>query len=153
MAGVIAGSDPGCRISKPVPWPRMTCDPLLSFSNEGRTAPAAACSVGLFLVAAGGIEVAKLMGGDGTECLGDAVPDLFSTSATANGRLAGRGIAGAVCTNCANGVTSGILDRRTAAGRASTFGGDGLSLGEGGVDLAFASGLSPKYPRSLELTI
>lgn len=96
MAGVIAGSDPGCRISKPVPWPRMTCDPLLSFSNEGRTAPAAACSMGLFFVAAGVIEVTKLMGDNGTERLGDAVPDFFSTSTTANGRLAGCGIAGAV---------------------------------------------------------
>ena len=74
----------------------MTCDPLLSFSNEGRTAPAAACSIELFFVAAGGIKVANSMGGDGTECLRDDVSDLFSTSATANGRLAGRGIAGAV---------------------------------------------------------
>jgi hypothetical protein len=46
----------------------MTCDPLLSFSNEGRTAPAAACSVGLFFVAAVVVEVVDAIGGDGTEC-------------------------------------------------------------------------------------
>ena len=151
MAGVIAGSDPGCKISKPVPWPRRTCDPLLSFSNEGRTAPAAACSVEPFLVTVSGIGVVELTGGDDSECLGDPVSGLFSTATAANGRLAERGIAGAVWTNCANGVTSGILDRRTAAGRASTLGGDGSSLRDGGVDATFASGLSPKYPRSFEL--
>ena len=70
--------------------------------------------------------------------------DLFSNSTTANGRLAGRGIAGAVWTNCANGVTSGILDRRIAAGRESTFGGDGLSRGDGGVEVVLALGLRLK---------
>jgi hypothetical protein len=95
-AGVIAGSDPVCRISKPLPWPRRTCDPLLSFSNEGRTAPAAACSVEPFLFAAGGIGAVELTGGDDSECLGNAVSALFSTATAANGRLAGRGIAGAV---------------------------------------------------------
>ena len=67
MAGVIAGSDPGCKISKPVPWPRRTCDPLLSFSKERRTAPAAACSVGLLFISAIGVEVVEVTGGDGTE--------------------------------------------------------------------------------------
>ena len=41
-----------------------------------------------------------------------------------------------------------MLDRRTAAGRASTFGGD---VGDGGVEVVFAPALSPKYPRSFEL--
>lgn len=96
MAGAIAGSDPGWRISKPVPWPRMTCEPILSFSKEGRTAPAAACSAGPFSIATSGAEAVMLIGGDGAERLVNAASDLFPTSATANGRLAGRGIAGAV---------------------------------------------------------
>jgi hypothetical protein len=74
----------------------MTCDPLLSFSKEGRTAPAAACSVGLFFVAIGGAEVVELTDSDCSECSGNAASDFFSTSTTANGKLARRGIAGAV---------------------------------------------------------
>jgi hypothetical protein len=74
----------------------MTCDPLLSFSKEGRTAPAAACSAGLFFVAAADVEAFKSIGDDGTECSDDAASNFLSTSTTANGRLAGRGIAGAV---------------------------------------------------------
>ena len=67
MAGAIAGSDPGWSISKPVPWPRRTCcEPLLSFSKEGRTAPAAACSVEPFFIAAGGAGVTEAIGGDCT---------------------------------------------------------------------------------------
>ena len=96
MADANAGSDPGCRISKPVPWPRRTCDPLLSFSNEGRTAPATACSAEPFLFTAGSIGVMELIDSENSECSGNAISDFFSTSITANGRLAGRGIAGAV---------------------------------------------------------
>ena len=55
---------------------------------------------------------------------------------------------GAVCTNCANGVTSGMLERRTAAGRAATFGGDGPPFGDDAVDASFD--LVPKYPKSSE---
>lgn len=151
MAEVIAGSEPGCKISNPVPWPRMICDPLLSFSKEGRTAPAAACSVEVFFVAALGVGVVKTTGGNGTDCSDNAASGVFSTSTTANGRLAGRSIAGAVCTNCANGVTPGMLDRRTVAGRALTFGGDGSSRGDGGVEVVFAPGLRLEYPRSCDL--
>ena len=96
MAGAIAGSDPGWSISKPVPWPRRTCEPLLSFSKEGRTAPAAVCSVDPFFIAAGGAGVVKLIGGEGTEFLGNAVPAFLSNLATSNDTLTGRGIAGAV---------------------------------------------------------
>lgn len=72
---------------------------------------------------------------------------LFCTSSS-EGRLAGRGSEGAVCTNCANGVTSGMLDRRTAAGKAAISGGEGFCLGDGGVDAALLAGLTPKYPLS-----
>ena len=96
MAGVIAGSDPACNISNPVPWPRITSDPLLSFSKEGRTAPAAACSVALLFAAAAGVDAVEAIGGDGTGLPNNAASDLFSAATTANGKLAGRGIAGAV---------------------------------------------------------
>lgn len=96
MAGVIAGSDPGWRISNPVPWPRRTCEALLSFSKEGRTAPAIACPAGLVFVTVGVVGMVKSIGGDDTEFLVTAASGLFSTSITGNCRLASRGIAGAV---------------------------------------------------------
>jgi hypothetical protein len=122
----------------------MTCDDLLSFSKEGRIAPAAVCSVVSVFICVGGADVIKLLGGDCARVLGIVVSELFFVSSMGDCRLAGRGIAGAVCTNCANGVTSGMLARRTAAGSVSTFGGDGLSAEDGGVGDAFALGLSPK---------
>jgi hypothetical protein len=64
-------------------------------------------------------------------------------------RLAGRGEVGAVCTNCAKGVTpAGMLDRQTAAGKVSVFGDKtAFPWGEGGTMGEFVClDLAVKYP-------
>ena len=122
-------SEPGFRISKPVPWPRITWE--ARFSKDVRVGG------GSFSSAAP--SDAGMMGLEGAESYADwlslCCPTLCVLSLLLDLKLSGSASCDVLLQNSAKGVTSGMLDLRTAGGKASSLGVENGLVGEPSPDV------------------